>query len=320
MWDSSHRSHQQSQQKDSSLTSFPSPLSSPGAPPRTGSSRASSQKSSGQPQSSSRCSLVGRDPDHVQALSRAALQSSSADLPPDLQFARLFGLQKRELSSNQNKSELAGISVPSKVLRVGREWQRGRAPSRDDMVTLRQRARRAVSLASAKQVTGRGARGGESKAEPKSSVSAGGRVLRARGAGVTKASRPSSAKKATRQATAEKANPACPDLKTPVKGASKPLTIARGSTPLRVYSPRGRKSPKSSGSVAKKASRRSARAQNKVRAEGKEAKTPETAKKRVTTFAEASPSSQVPSPGLEQYLSEMKAYFADVDAYELQEA
>ena len=216
--------------------------------------------------------------------------------------------------------ELAGISVPSKVLRVGREWQRGRAPSRDDMVTLRQRARRAVSLASAKQVTGRGARGGESKAEPKSSVSAGGRVLRARGAGVTKASRPSSAKKATRQAAAEEANPACPDLKTPVKGASKPLTIARGSTPLRVYSPRGRKSPKSSGSVAKKASRRSARAQNKVRAEGKEAKTPETAKKRVTTFAEASPSSQVPSPGLEQYLSEMKAYFADVDAYELQEA
>lgn len=210
--------------------------------------------------------------------------------------------------------------MPSKVLRVGREWQRGRAPSRDDMVTLRQRARRAVSLASAKQVTGRVARGGESKAEPKSSVSAGGRVLRARGAGVTKASRPSSAKKATRQAAAEEANPACPDLKTPVKGASKPLTIARGSTPLRVYSPRGRKSPKSSGSAAKKASRRSARAQSKVRAEGKEAKTPETAKKRVTTFAEASPSSQVPSPGLEQYLSEMKAYFADVDAYELQEA
>ena len=77
---------------------------------------------------------------------------------------------------------------------------------------------------------------------------------------------------------------------------------------------------KAKASKPAKSSRKSLRGQKKPKSSlAADVDTPTPKRKKKATFADASPSSQGHFPHLEQYMSEMKAYFADVDAYELQE-
>jgi hypothetical protein len=106
-------------------------------------------------------------------------------------------------------------------------------------------------------------------------------------------------------------------IETPTKLSSQTLSLARGSTPLRVYSPRRQsqvKSPaKSASKPAKRASRKAATAQST-----RSPKQAAGAKKKVVINVSQS-SEQESATHFDKYVNDMKAYFADVDAYELKE-
>ena len=140
--------------------------------------------------------------------------------------------------------------------------------------------------------------------------------LRTRNAGVSKASPVVSTKAASKRgrkgyAAVASAVFETEEFQTPVKSSSRPLTLVKGSTPLRVYSPRRQKQLKSPGPKAKRTS------SGKVKAQA--SKSPVEKKKVRINESPSSQGNTVNFPQYDQYVSEMKAYFADVDAYELKE-